>query len=232
MRNEPEQHVVPRVDEKPEMTPPTEPLPSSGFPDQYHAELDDYDKALEEYDATVKGAETAPAELPVEAVNFEDYVSQIDAKAELAAVQSRVVSQAYAHRDQIARAQELHDLERTLFEIRKSAPELNVYSDKSLIERFVGRWNSDPAFARDWNNRRAVPGAWSSRLQKVVSEFSAELSKRYDPDATADKAAVTHLMTRGARRGGSYEEPFPDVTRMPEHEFEALKAHRGWSGQR
>ena len=206
-------------------------LPTPPPPDKIPPADIDFDASLAEYDATVKPTEAAPVELPAEPKSLAEYIAEITSANELAETQQHLVAQAHHYRNEIAQARELHDTEVALGQIRKMAPELDCFSDKSLIERLAGRYKSDASFARDWNNRRAVPGAWSTRLQKVVSEYSAEMKQRFDPDATADREAVNFAMTQGARRGGPYDGPAPDFSNMSDAALNAWKEQHGVKGQ-
>lgn len=164
---------------------------------------DDFNKALDEFDAAVKPSPT-PEQKPAAAAQAP---AGADVLKRVETLERELSDRNY--KDQI---------QPVIAKVRGDVP-TDVFSDDELDAWLNHRAKSDPRLRSAWLGRHQNPQAWDRVTEGLKQEFGKKFAPRVDAQATADREAVTAAV-RGATHKAPEGKP-PDYSSDSNPEFRA-----------
>jgi flagellar hook protein FlgE len=188
--------------------------------EQNRAGGDDLDALLKEYDAGVGGnsignGETAEPDLSLPSA--EETLTRME-RANLYRERQQLDNERNQLVEQRAQQQYEEDLKTAVTEIRGDLnPEF--FDDQMVTAWLDAAARTNPRLQYVFVNRFDAPDAWTVAKNQLAKDFQTKYSKMPDPEATADRNAVTAAIR--AASGPAQREPPPNYSRQTNAEYRA-----------
>jgi hypothetical protein len=186
--------------------------------EQNRAGGDDLDALLKEYDAGVGGnsignGETAEPDLSLPSA--EETLTRME-RANLYRERQQLDNERNQLVEQRAQQQYEEDLKTAVTEIRGDLnPEF--FDDQMVTAWLDAAARTNPRLQYVFVNRFDAPDAWTVAKNQLAKDFQTKYSKMPDPEATADRNAVTAAIR--AASGPAQREPPPNYSRQTNAEY-------------
>jgi hypothetical protein len=133
--------------------------------------------------------------------------------------------------EQINSERNRQDFDRVIRTVKAELSDVlgDAFPDDTLKAMLLGAAHVDGRISEAFALRYHSPRQWENRLSGLMAKLRADLSRRPDPEATADRAAIAAAVLRGSN-GPRPERAQPNLSSLSDAEYQRhVKEEHGYT---